>query len=170
MFWSQLFSCPQNMDANLSLKKKKKNNLEADDYLISLTAELSSLSGLETFQRTFSMVTRGQHKSQDQTSSFLCAGRGNSLMWSDISCSEVSFRSSSTRSPWGTEQNQLSSSRTLSKDKLPQPGGMVFTLHCSVPPEHLHSETTARNLAFTGLCWKRQRQQAKEQMHQITSE
>lgn len=34
------------------IEEKNNNNLEADDYLISLTVELSSLSGLETFQRT----------------------------------------------------------------------------------------------------------------------
>ena len=76
------------------------------------------------------MVTRILHKSQDQTSSFWCDGRGSNLMWSESSCSHVSFSPSSTWSPRGAEQNPLSRSKTLSRNRLLHLENTVLPLHC----------------------------------------
>lgn len=109
------FYCLQNRDAKSIIEGK--HNLMGDHYLLSLTAQWSSLS-VQTFRELISMVTRILHKSQDQTSSFWCDGRGSNLTWSESSCLHVSFRPNSRSwSLLGAEQNQLSRSKTLSRNR-----------------------------------------------------
>lgn len=129
MSWSQLLSCPK---TGMQIYHwGEKNTIR----WVTITYYLSQLSDppfqvCRPFRELISMVTRILHKSQDQTSSFWCDGRGSNLMRSDSSCSHVSFRPSSTWSPWGAEQNQLSRSKTLSRNRLLHLENPVLPLHC----------------------------------------
>ena len=120
---------PQNRDANLSLREKK-NTI----WWVTITYYLSQLNdppfqACRPCRELISMVTRILHKSQDQTSSFWYDGRGSNLTWSESSCSHVSFRPSFTWSPWGAEQNQLSRSKTLKRNRMRHLENTVLPLH-----------------------------------------